>query len=57
MTNELLKKGYIPLLYTDYNYIASNKAYMNAVFEDKGFLINFSCSKDKNKVLLKNDSK
>lgn len=45
MTNELLNKGYVPLLYTDYNYIASNKAYKNAGYEDGGILINFSCSK------------
>jgi len=47
MTNEILSKGYVPLLYTDYNYIASNKAYKNAGYEDKGILINFSCSKHK----------
>ena len=29
MTNELLDKGLVPLLYTDYNYIPSNKAYIN----------------------------
>lgn len=45
MTNDLLAKGYIPLLYTDYNYIPSNKAYVNAGYEDLGILINFSCSK------------
>ena len=44
MTNDILKKGLIPLLYTDYNYIPSNKAYINAGYEDKGILINFSCS-------------
>lgn len=47
MTNDLLAKGYIPLLYTDYNYIPSNKAYINAGYEDTGILINFSCSKEK----------
>jgi predicted GNAT family acetyltransferase len=47
MTNDLLKKGYVPLLYTDYNYIPSNKAYINAGYEDTGILINFSCSKEK----------
>ena len=45
ITNELLKKGLVPLLYTDYNYIPSNKAYINAGYEDTGILINFSCSK------------
>ena len=50
MTNDLLEKGLVPLLYTDYNYIPSNKAYINAGFEDMGILINFSCSKQKRKV-------
>lgn len=45
MTNEILAKGYVPLLYTDYNYIPSNKAYINVGYEDAGILINFSCSK------------
>ena len=53
MTNELLKNGYIPLLYTDYNYIPSNRAYINAGYEDTGILINFSCSKGKKKNLNK----
>lgn len=44
MTNDLLDKGLVPLLYTDYNYIPSNKAYINAGYEDTGVLINFSCS-------------
>ena len=47
MTNDILSKGYVPLLYTDYNYIPSNKAYINAGYEDTGILINFSCSKQK----------
>lgn len=47
MTNDLLDRGYVPLLYTDYNYIPSNKAYINAGYEDTGILINFSCSKEK----------
>lgn len=51
MTNDLLAKGYVPLLYTDYNYIPSNKAYINAGYEDTGILINFSCSKEKRKGL------
>ncbi len=45
MTNEILEKGLVPLLYTDYSYIPSNKAYINAGYEDTGILINFSCSK------------
>ena len=51
MTNEILDKGLVPLLYTDYKYIPSNKAYINAGYEDEGILINFSCSKVKKKVL------
>ena len=51
MTNALLEKGLVPLLYTDYNYIPSNRAYINAGYEDTGILINFSCSKEKKKVL------
>lgn len=51
MTNDILKRGLVPLLYTDYNYIPSNKAYINAGYEDKGILINFSCSKEKKKTL------
>lgn len=47
ITNKILKEGLVPLLYTDYNYIPSNKAYKNAGYEDKGILINFSCSKTK----------
>lgn len=44
MTEQLLDDRLVPLLYTDYNYPASNKAYMNAGYEDTGILINFSCS-------------
>ena len=51
MTNDILKRGLVPLLYTDYNYIPSNKAYINAGYEDKGILINFSCSREKKKTL------
>ncbi len=47
VTNIVLEKGLVPLLYTDYNYRASNKAYINAGYEDKGILINFSCSKNR----------
>ena len=34
--------GLKPLLYTDYSYPASNKAYINAGYEDKGILINLN---------------
>ena len=47
LTEKLLSDGLKPLLYTDYNYPASNRAYINAGYEDKGILINFSCSKNK----------
>lgn len=50
ITNDILLKGYVPILYTDYNYIPSNKAYINAGYEDAGILINFSCSKQKKKT-------
>ncbi len=53
MTNDLLAKNLVPLLYTDYNYIPSNKAYINAGYEDTGILINFSCSKEKKKRISK----
>lgn len=49
MTNDLLKRDLVPLLYTDYNHIPSNKAYINAGYEDTGILINFSCSREKKK--------
>ena len=45
MTQDLLEKGLSPLLYTDYNYPASNTAYKNAGYEDTGVLINFGCYK------------
>lgn len=44
----LLDWGLIPLLYTDYNYPASNTAYINAGYENTGLLINFSCRKKYN---------
>lgn len=47
VTKNLLDAGLVPLLYTDYNYPASNKAYINAGYEDTGILINFSCSREK----------
>lgn len=44
----LLDMGLTPLLYTDYNYPASNTAYINAGYEDTGVLIIFSCRPGKN---------
>ena len=49
MTNDWLSRNLVSLLYTDYNYISSNKAYINARYKDTGILINFSCSKEKMK--------
>ncbi len=50
LTERVLAEGLKPLLYTDYSYPASNKAYINAGYEDKGILINFSCSREKKKI-------
>ena len=50
LTERLLSVGLKPLLYTDYSYPASNKAYINVGYEDKGVLINFSCSREKKKT-------
>jgi len=47
VTKLLLESHLNPLLYTDYHYIASNKAYKNAGYVETGVLINFSCSKKK----------
>lgn len=47
VTKLLLELDLEPLLYTDYNYAASNKAYKNAGYEETGVLINFSCNKNK----------
>ena len=47
LTGYLLDKGLVPLLYTDYNYPPSNTSYKNAGYEEKGVLVNFTCSKVK----------
>ena len=47
ITKLLLEMQLVPLLYTDYNYVASNTAYKNAGYEDTGMLITFSCNKPK----------
>ena len=44
VTKDMLEKGYGPLLYTDYNYLPSNKSYMNVGYVHTGVLINFSCN-------------
>ena len=43
LTNKAIEDGFIPVLYTDFNYPASNRAYMSVGYEDVGVLINFSC--------------
>lgn len=48
LTKKELKEGFIPVLYTDFNYPASNKAYISVGYEDVGMLINFSCEKKVN---------
>ena len=45
ITDMLIKNGFTPMLYTDYNYIPSNTAYKNVGYIDNGILINFTCSK------------
>ena len=43
VTKHFLEQQLEPLLYTDYHYKASNKAYQNAGYVDTGILINFTC--------------
>lgn len=50
VTKKILEDGLVPLLYTDYNYVASNKTYKNVGYVDTGVLINFTCSKSKKKT-------
>ena len=45
LSKKLLEEGYQPVLYTDYNYKPSNKAYKEVGFEDKGLLINYKIKK------------
>ena len=45
LTQIALDKNMLPVLYTNYNYPASNKAYMSVGYESCGVLINFSCKK------------
>lgn len=49
LTKMILDKGLKPLLYTDYNYKASNKAYQDVGYTDEGILINFTITKQKDK--------
>ena len=41
VTTELLNENLVPMLYTDYNYVASNSAYKKVGYEDKGYLVNY----------------
>lgn len=43
ITEKLLNMNLTPVLYTDYNYPASNKAYQNVGYVNTRVLINFSC--------------
>lgn len=49
LTKKILDKGLKPLLYTDYNYKASNKAYQDVGYTDEGILINFTITRQKDK--------
>ena len=50
LTNKALAEGNHVALYTDYKYIPSNKAYKNVGYVDEDVLINFSCTKVKEKI-------
>lgn len=45
LTKKLLEDGYLPLLYSDYHYEASNQAYKKVGYQDEGYLINFRIEK------------
>lgn len=45
LTKKLQDDDLKPLLYTDYHYEASNKAYQSIGYQDEGFLINFVITK------------
>ena len=45
VTNMLLNNGYVPMLYTDYNYVNSNAAYKKVGYEDTGYLVNYTLKK------------
>ena len=50
LTNMLLSIGKIPVLYTDVNYIPSNKSYLNVGYLKNGTLESFYLDKNKNKL-------
>ncbi len=45
LAKKLIDDGYKPILYTDYDYKASNEAYKKVGFQDNGTLMNFSIDK------------
>lgn len=45
LTKKLLEAGLVPLLYTNHNYEASNKAYKKVGYEEKDVLVNFTVPK------------
>lgn len=47
LSNLLLKDKIVPMLYTDYNYIPSNKSYMNVGYVKSGTLVTFKLKEDK----------
>lgn len=49
LSNMLLSNGITPMLYTDFNYIPSNKAYQNVGYEKNGTLESFYLKEDKMK--------
>ncbi|MBR3210313.1 MAG: GNAT family N-acetyltransferase [Bacilli bacterium] len=46
LSKMLLEEGYKPILYTDYQYEASNRAYQKVGFKDQGTLMNYSIHKN-----------
>ena len=46
LSKKLLEEGYTPVLYTDYHYEASNRAYQKVGFVDDGTLMNYSIKKE-----------
>lgn len=46
LSNMLLNQNITPMLYTDYNYIPSNKSYMNVGYTKDGILVSFYLNKE-----------
>ena len=45
VSNKLLNEGFIPMLFTNYNYINSNAAYKKVGYEETGMLVNYTLKK------------